>query len=158
MVPLEVLRALAAKTPTKIVLLVVDGLGGFPSPDTGLTELETAKTPNLDALAARSVCGLIDPVGPGLTPGSGAGHLALFGYDPIRFDIGRGALSAFGLGFDLQPNDVAARANFCTVGPDGKVTDRRAGRISTELNQELVADLRRIQVPGAEIFYRLPRR
>lgn len=152
MVPLEVLRALSAKTPTKIVLVVIDGLGGFPHPETGLTELETARIPNLDALAGRSVCGLIDPVGPGLTPGSGAGHLALFGYDPIRFDIGRGALSAFGLGFDLQANDVAARANFCTIDADGKVTDRRAGRISTEFNRELVSMLRQIRIPGVEVF------
>lgn len=152
MVPLEVLRVLSAKTPTKIVLLVVDGLGGFPDPTTGLTELQTARLPNLDALAGRSVCGLIDPVGPGLTPGSGAGHLALFGYDPIQFDIGRGALSAFGLGFDLQPNDVAARANFCTIDAEGKVTDRRAGRIPTDLNEQLVAEIGRIEIPGVEVF------
>ncbi len=152
MIPLEVLQGLAAKTPTKIILLVIDGLGGLPHPQTGLTELEAARLPNLDHLAGASVCGLIDPVGPGITPGSGAGHLALFGYDPIKFDIGRGALSAFGLDFPLQPNDVAARANFCTIDENGIVVDRRAGRIPTELNRELCEDLRRIQLPGVQLF------
>lgn len=152
MIPLEVLRGLSAKTDSKIVLLVVDGLGGVPHPETGLTELETAKTPNLDAMAGESICGVTDPVAPGITPGSGAGHLALFGYNPIEFDIGRGALSAFGLDFVLEPNDVAARANFCTVNEDGIITDRRAGRISTELNKELCAELRKIRIPGVEIF------
>ncbi len=152
MIPLEVLQGLAAKTPTKIILLVIDGLGGLPHPQTGLTELETAQLPNLDKLAAASVCGLIDPVGPGITPGSGAGHLALFGYDPIKFDIGRGALSAFGLDFPLQTNDIAARANFCTVDEDGIVVDRRAGRIPTEFNRELCEELRRIELPGVQLF------
>ena len=152
MIPLEVLQGLAAKTPSRIILVVIDGLGGLPHPSTGLTELETAELPNLDDLAGRSVCGMIDPVGPGLTPGSGAGHLALFGYDPIKFDIGRGALSAFGLDFPLQANDVAARANFCTIDESGIVIDRRAGRIPTELNRELCEELRRIEIPGVQIF------
>jgi len=152
MVPLEVLQALAEKTPSKIVLVVVDGLGGLPNPATGLTEMQTARLPNLGALAGKSVCGLIDPVGPGITPGSGAGHLALFGYDPIRFDIGRGALSALGLDFPLQANDVAARMNFCTIDDKGVVSDRRAGRIPTEYNRELVEELRRIKIPGVQLF------
>ncbi|MHB9090454.1 MAG: 2,3-bisphosphoglycerate-independent phosphoglycerate mutase [Chloroflexota bacterium] len=152
MIPLEVLQGLAETSTTKIVLVVIDGLGGIPNPENGKTELESANIPNLNALSGRSVCGLIDPVGPGITPGSGAGHLALFGYDPIRFDIGRGALSAFGLGFDLQPNDVAARANFATVDENGNVTDRRAGRIPSEVNRELLDALRQITIPGVEIF------
>jgi 2,3-bisphosphoglycerate-independent phosphoglycerate mutase len=152
MIPLEVLRSLSTKTPSKIVLVVIDGLGGVPHPDSGLTELEAARTPTLDALAVESVCGVIDIVGPGITPGSGAGHLALFGYDPITYNIGRGALSAFGLDFALQPNDVAARANFCTVDESGIVTDRRAGRIPTELNRELCQELRKIEIPGVELF------
>ncbi|MHB1131905.1 MAG: 2,3-bisphosphoglycerate-independent phosphoglycerate mutase [Chloroflexota bacterium] len=152
MIPLEVLGSLATKTDTKIILLVVDGLGGMPHIESGLTELETANVPNMDALAAQSVCGLIDPVGPGISPGSGAGHLALFGYDPIRFNIGRGALSAFGLDFELGPNDLAARANFCTMDEQEIVTDRRAGRITTETNRELSELLRQISIPGNETF------
>ncbi len=152
MISLELLSSLSMQTDSKIVLLVIDGLGGFPHPDTGLTELESAATPNLDALAARSIIGLSDPVGPGITPGSGAGHLALFGYDPITFDIGRGALSAFGLDFDLQPNDMAARANFATIDDSGVVTDRRAGRISTEYNQQLVAELNKIELPDVQVI------
>lgn len=152
MIPLEVLQGLSAKTASKIVLVVVDGLGGLPHPDTGLTELETAHLPNLDTIAGRSVSGLVDPVGPGISPGSGAGHLALFGYDPIRFDIGRGALSAFGLDFHLQANDLAARANFASVDEHEVVLDRRAGRIPTEYNRELSELLRQIHLPGVEIF------
>jgi len=124
-------------SPTKIILLVIDGLGGLPRPETGKTELETANTPNLDKLAVEGVCGLSDPVSPGITPGSTPGHLALFGYDPVSFNIGRGALEAIGVDFDLQPGDVAARGNFCTVDKAGLLTDRRAGRISTEKCAEL---------------------
>ena len=137
MVSLELIKGLAHPSPTKIVLLVIDGLGGLPAPETGKTELETANTPNLDKLAARGICGLIDPVSPGITPGSAPGHLALFGYNPFIFNIGRGVLEAIGTGFDLQPRDVAARGNFCTVDETGMVTDRRAGRISTEKCTEL---------------------
>ncbi|MFQ6122088.1 MAG: 2,3-bisphosphoglycerate-independent phosphoglycerate mutase [Dehalococcoidales bacterium] len=134
---LELIREIAQPSPSKIVLLVIDGLGGLPDPETGKTELETASTPNLDQLATKGICGLIDPVGPGITPGSSPGHLALFGYDPVSYNIGRGVLEAIGIDFELQPGDVAARGNFCTVDKMGLITDRRAGRISTEKCAEL---------------------
>ena len=133
----ELIREIAITSPSKIVLLVIDGMGGLPNPETGKTELETARTPNLDCLAAEGVCGLTDPVGPGITPGSAPGHLALFGYDPVSCNIGRGILEAVGIDFDLKQGDVAARGNFCTVDEAGLVTDRRAGRISTEKCTEL---------------------
>lgn len=136
-ISLELIKEIAKPSPTKIVLLVIDGLGGLPNPETGKTELETANTPNLDQLATKSICGLIDLVGPGITPGSSPGHLALFGYDPIRFNIGRGVLEAIGIDFNLQPGDVATRGNFCTVDKTGRITDRRAGRISTDKCTEL---------------------
>jgi 2,3-bisphosphoglycerate-independent phosphoglycerate mutase len=145
-------RELIRDADTKIVLLVMDGLGGLPRDEDGLTELEAARTPNLDRLAAEGICGLHEPVGPGITPGSGPSHLALFGYDPLVYQVGRGALSAMGIGFDLTPKDVAARGNFATVDEDGRVTDRRAGRISDELNRELCARLREITLPDVEVF------
>lgn len=129
---LELIKSIAIESPTKIVLVVLDGLGGLPDPRTGKTELETATTPNLNQLAAGGMCGLIDPVSPGVTPGSGPGHLALFGYDPVTWVIGRGVLEAVGIDFELEPGDVAARGNFCTINEAGLVTDRRAGRITTE--------------------------
>ncbi|MEA3407644.1 MAG: 2,3-bisphosphoglycerate-independent phosphoglycerate mutase [Chloroflexota bacterium] len=137
---------------TKIVLLVLDGLGGLPMNPGGLTELEAASTPNLDALAAQSICGLHEPVETGITPGSGPAHLGLFGYDPIKYQIGRGVLSALGIGFDLQEADVAARGNFCTLDAEGRVADRRAGRISTEKSEELIGLLDQIELPNVEIF------
>jgi 2,3-bisphosphoglycerate-independent phosphoglycerate mutase len=149
---LDFLRGLVEPERTKIVLLVLDGLGGLPSEPGGQTELETAHTPNLDALAAQGICGLQQPVGAGITPGSGPSHLSLFGYDPIQYQVGRGVLAALGIGFDLMPQDVAARGNFCTVDDEGRVVDRRAGRISTERNQELVAVLREIELPGVEVL------
>jgi 2,3-bisphosphoglycerate-independent phosphoglycerate mutase len=144
-----VLREVIAPNQSKIVLMVLDGLGGLPHPETRRTELETADIPHLDRLAAESACGLTIPVAPGVTPGSGPGHLALFGYDPVRYNIGRGVLEAVGIEFPLEPSDVAARGNFCTVDESGVITDRRAGRIPTERCAELCARLREIELPGA---------
>ena len=139
----------------KIVLVVMDGLGGLPDPSTGKTELETAAKPNLDRIAADAALGLHQPVAPGVTPGSGPGHLALFGYDPLRWNIGRGVLSGLGVGFDLREGDLATRLNFATVDSEGRVTDRRAGRPSDEENKRLVAKLReKVKPPaGAELFF-----
>ena len=130
----------------------MDGLGGLPIGTEGFTELEKANTPNLDDLASHGICGLHLPVGPGITPGSGPSHLALFGYDPLRYQVGRGVLSALGIEFDLEKTDVAARGNFCTLDEEGRVSDRRAGRISTEKNQELCTLLREIELPGVDLF------
>ena len=127
---LDLIRSLAVPGTTKIVLLSADGLGGFPDPATGLSELETARIPHLDALARRGACGLLRHVAPGITPGSGPGHLGLFGYEPLRYPVGRGVLEALGIDFDLRAGDVAARGNFCTLDAAGRITDRRAGRIS----------------------------
>ena len=151
MIDEQELRDCYVPTATKIVMLVVDGLGGLAHPDTGLSELETAHTPNLDAMAKESACGLTTPVLPGVAPGSGPGHLALFGYDPLKHQIGRGVLEALGIDIELQPGDVAARGNFCTVDGDGLLVDRRAGRIPTELSAPLCERLDRINVDGAEL-------
>ena len=148
------LKELAIPSDSKIVFLIIDGLGGLPRPEDGLTELEAAHTPNLDRLAGRSVCGLSVPVAPGITPGSGPGHLALFGYDPLVYKVGRGALEALGVGFDLGPDDVAARGNFSTVDDQGRITDRRAGRIPSEKGSELCNLLREIRLPEVEVFVR----
>ena len=137
---------------TKIIMLVLDGLGGLPRLVGGKTELETAHTPNLDALAQRSALGLTVPVAPGITPGSGPGHLALFGYDPLQYEIGRGAMEALGVDFELGPDDLAARGNFCTIDPGGLIVDRRAGRLCTSASQELIDRLLLIKFPEAEIF------
>ena len=145
-------KSLIRKADTKMLLLVADGLGGLAREPGGKTELETANAPNLDKLAGQGACGLLDPVSPGITPGSGPAHLALFGYDPITCNVGRGLLSALGVGFPIKHGDVAARINFCTVDAEGRVTDRRAGRISTEKNRELIAKMRKITVKGVEIF------
>ena len=125
------LSELAAPADSKILLIVIDGLGGLADATSG-TELEEASTPNLDRLATEGATGLLEPVGPGITPGSGPGHLALFGYDPWAYQLGRGVLSAAGLDVDLRPGDVAARANLCTIADDGTVADRRAGRPADE--------------------------
>jgi 2,3-bisphosphoglycerate-independent phosphoglycerate mutase len=149
---LDLIRPLVVEGRSKIVLLSLDGLGGLPHPDTGRSELETARLPNLSALAAEAACGLLRHVAPGITPGSGPGHLGLFGYDPLRYRVGRGVLEALGIEFDLRPGDVAARGNFCTVDPEGLITDRRAGRISTEACVRLTERLRGIRLPGTEVF------
>lgn len=150
----DLLTALKQPADSKIVLLVLDGLGGLPHEQRGLTELEYANTPNLDELAAGGMCGLSQTVGPGITPGSGPAHLALFGYDPIRENVGRGVLSALGVGFDLGKDDLAARINFATIDDDGVVRDRRAGRISDEENRRLCKRLSAVRIPGAEIYLR----
>ena len=151
MIDVEELRDCYTKTPSKMVLLVADGLGGLAHPETGKSELETAHTPNLDALAQKSACGLTTPVLPGVAPGSGPGHLALFGYDPLKHQIGRGALEALGIEVELAPGDVAARGNFCTVDGEGLLTDRRAGRIPTELSAPICDRLDRIEIPGVQV-------
>jgi 2,3-bisphosphoglycerate-independent phosphoglycerate mutase len=154
-VPAELFPDLAQKTDSKIVLVVCDGLGGLPHPETGKTELETARTPNLDALARRSNLGYAELVGLGITPGSGPGHLAMFGYDPIRYQVGRGALSAVGVEFPIEPDDVAARMNFCTLDEQGVLVDRRAGRISTDLCIRLTQKLQeQVRLQGVELFVR----
>ncbi len=151
---MELIESISRSSSTKIILLVVDGLGGLPHPGTGKTELETAKTLNLDNLAAQGICGLSDPVSPGITPGSAPGHLALFGYDPVSCNIGRGVLEAVGIDFDLQPADVVARGNFCTVDEAGLITDRRAGRISTEKCAELCQLLDGLVIENIRILVR----
>lgn len=139
----SVLESLVLENPTKIVLLVLDGVGDLPNAaHAGATPLEAARTPNLDSLAAACAMGRIQPVEPGITPGSGPGHLALFGYDPVETVVGRGVLEALGAGIELQPGDVAARANFCTVDAAGVVTDRRAGRITSDVCARLVDQLK----------------
>jgi len=148
----QLLRDLREDNGSKIVLLVADGLGGLPMEPGGKTELETARTPNLDAMVREGVCGLSIPVLPGIAPGSGPGHLGLFGYDPLEFQIGRGILEALGINFAVGPRDVAIRGNFCTVNDKGLITDRRAGRPPTERCVEMCKKLQSIKVPGVELF------
>lgn len=147
-------RSLQKKNDSKIVLLVADGLGGAPLEPGGKTELETAQTPHLDQLVQRGTSGLSIPVMPGITVGSGPGHLGLFGYDPLEYQIGRGVLEALGIDFNLGPNDVAIRGNFCTLDAAGNISDRRAGRISTADAGPLCEKLDQIKVPGVEVFVR----
>src|SRR5689334_22872160 len=131
---------LTLKTKAKLALIVLDGLGDVATREQGyVTPLEAARTPNLDALARDSAQGRMIPVAPGITPGSGPGHLGLFGYDPLEFQVGRGVIEALGLGLELKAGDVAARANFCTLDGKSIVTDRRAGRIDTSVCEELCA-------------------
>jgi 2,3-bisphosphoglycerate-independent phosphoglycerate mutase len=148
----ELIRELHEPSASKIVLLVADGLGGLPLEPGGKTELESARTPHLDALAREATCGLSIPVLPGITPGSGPGHLALFGYDPLDYRIGRGILEALGIHFAIGPRDVAARGNFCTVDGNGRITDRRAGRPTTERCVAMCRKLQEVRVPGVELF------
>ncbi len=150
----QLVRDLAETNDSKIVLLVADGIGGLPIEPGGPTELEAASTPNLDALAASGVLGSSQPVLPGITPGSGPGHLGLFGYDPLAYRIGRGALEATGIGFELGPHDVAARGNFCSLDANGLVTDRRAGRIPSEESFKVVERLQGLEIEGVEVFVR----
>jgi 2,3-bisphosphoglycerate-independent phosphoglycerate mutase len=152
MIGFETVRDLAIETPSKILFLVMDGLGGLPHPKTRRTELETANLPHLNLLAGESNLGLTDPVAPGITPGSGPSHLALFGYDPFRYLIGRGALEATGIEFELGPDDLAIRGNFCTIDGQGQVVDRRAGRIDTERSAQLCHLLAQIELDGVQTF------
>ncbi|HEX2439478.1 MAG TPA: 2,3-bisphosphoglycerate-independent phosphoglycerate mutase [Methylomirabilota bacterium] len=149
---LDLIRTLAVENTTKIVLLSLDGLGGLPRPETGRSEMESARLPNLSALASASACGLLRHVAPGITPGSGPGHLGLFGYDPLAFQVGRGVLEALGIEFDLRAGDLAARGNFCTIDAAGLITDRRAGRIATDVCVRLTERLRTIRLPGVEVL------
>ena len=145
MIEFPYLNEICMETGSKIVMLVVDGLGGLPDPTTGKSELETAHLPNLDKLAQISEAGVTTPVLPGITPGSGPGHMALFGYDPIKYLVGRGACESLGVDIQLGPNAVAARANFCTLDSEGKIIDRRASRIDSDKAIALVDMLGGIQ-------------
>lgn len=152
MVSLELISELANRTDTRIIQLILDGLGGLPNPGTGKTELGTAHTPYFDRLAKEGICGLSEPISAGITPGSGPGHLSLFGYDPLKYQVGRGVLEALGMDFELIPGDVAARCNYCTVDESGIITDRRAGRIASEVNFELCEKLKAIEIEGIKLF------
>jgi 2,3-bisphosphoglycerate-independent phosphoglycerate mutase len=148
----QLIHELREENTTKIVLLVADGLGGLPLEPGGKTELESAHTPNLDGLAREGTCGLSIPVLPGITPGSGPGHLGLFGYDPLKYRIGRGILEALGINFAVGARDVAARGNFCTLDGSGNITDRRAGRPTTERCVAMCQKLQQVKMPGVEVF------
>ena len=151
---LDQIARLAGGGGGKVLLYVLDGLGGLPRRPGGPTELEAARTPNLDELARGGTCGLHDPVAPGITPGSGPGHLALFGYDPLVYETGRGVLEALGIEFPLGPGDIAVRANFCTVDARGRVADRRAGRIPCQEAAPLTERLHGIELDGARCSVR----
>ncbi|MBQ8285191.1 MAG: hypothetical protein IJZ10_02695, partial [Thermoguttaceae bacterium] len=148
----ELIQSLKTDEGGKIVMVVSDGIGGLPLQPGGPTELEAASTPNLDQLAAKGVSGMSLPILPGITPGSGPGHLGLFGYDPLVFQIGRGVLEAAGIAFPVGPNDVCIRCNFCTIDENGLIVDRRAGRIPTEESVEVVKLLENVKIPGVEVF------
>lgn len=148
----DLVRSLQTKNNSKIVMLIADGIGGLPVEAGGPTELEAAQTPNLDRLAKAGVLGSMIPIKLGITPGSGPGHLGLFGYDPLKYVIGRGVLEATGIGFKVGPKDVAIRCNFVTLNPDRTIKDRRAGRIPTEESAPLAIKLRQVKVPGVEVF------
>ncbi|MCK4803142.1 MAG: 2,3-bisphosphoglycerate-independent phosphoglycerate mutase [Spirochaetes bacterium] len=146
----ELIQKLKQISDEKIVMLVLDGLGGLPK--NGKTELEAAETPNIDSIAKNSDTGLMTPIIPGITPGSGPGHLALFGYDPLEYIIGRGILSALGVKFPIRDGDLAARVNFATIDKNGMVTDRRAGRIPDDINRKMCEMIRQLKIPGVEFF------
>jgi 2,3-bisphosphoglycerate-independent phosphoglycerate mutase len=146
--PFDHLPPLLRTSSSKIVLLVLDGLGGLPIEAGGPTELEAAETPNMDRLASEGVLGQATPIRPGITPGSGPAHLALFGYDPLEYEIGRGVLESVGVGLQVKAGDVAARGNFCTLNEQGNITDRRAGRIPTAEAIPVVEQLKSISLPG----------
>src|SRR5262245_20648110 len=148
----RLIQELREANDSKIVLLVADGLGGLPLEPGGKTELESARTPHLDSLAREGVCGLSVPVLPGITPGSGPGHLGLFGYDPLEYRIGRGVLEALGINFPVGGQDVAVRGNFCTLDAAGRIADRRAGRPTTERCVAMVEKMRAVRLPGVELF------
>ena len=135
MISEELMKSISVKNPAKMIMLVIDGLGGLPLH--GMTELEQSHIPNLDKLTSKSICGLVDPIAPGITPGSGPSHLALFGYDPLKYQIGRGVIEALGIGIQLTEGDLAARGNFATMDEKGVIVDRRAGRISSEKTKAL---------------------
>jgi 2,3-bisphosphoglycerate-independent phosphoglycerate mutase len=145
------IASLLAPAKSKIVLLVMDGLGGLPMELDGKTELESANKPNMDRLAAEGMIGEIIPIDYGIIPGSGPAHMTLFGIDPVKHEVGRGVLEAFGVGVTVRKGDVAARGNFCTIDPEGKITDRRAGRISSEEAMPLVERLKSIELPGVQM-------
>ncbi|MCK5095690.1 MAG: phosphoglycerate mutase, partial [Spirochaetes bacterium] len=146
----ELIQKLKQISDENIVMLVLDGLGGLPK--NGKTELETAETPNINSIAKNSETGLMTPIIPGITPGSGPAHLALFGYDPLEYIIGRGILSALGVKFPIRDGDLAARVNFATIDKNGMVTDRRAGRIPDDINREMCEMIRQLKIPGVEFF------
>ena len=152
----ELIDTLIVRNNSKIVFLVMDGLGGLPAPGRNETELEAARTPNLDLLARQSVCGLLDPVGYGITPGSGPAHFALFGYDPVKNNIGRGILEGAGIDFPMTEKDLLVRVNFATLDREGRVSDRRAGRIDNETNQRICGKLQeRVRIGGGvEVIFR----
>ncbi|MSQ35533.1 MAG: 2,3-bisphosphoglycerate-independent phosphoglycerate mutase [Dehalococcoidia bacterium] len=150
----DLIRRLSVPSDTKVLLCVLDGLGGLPGPR-GRTELEEAYPQHLDRLVEQGTLGQTLPVGYGITPGSGPGHLALFGYDPLRFEVGRGVIEATGIDFPLTASDVAARGNFCTLDAEGRIIDRRAGRVPTEVTAEICAELEAgVRLPGVELFVR----
>ena len=151
MIEFEHMKKISRTSPSKIVFLIIDGVGGLPHPESGKTELESARKPNLSRIARDSLCGLIDPISPGITPGSAPGHLAIFGYDPVKYNIGRGVVEALGIDLELKPEDITARGNFCTVDDRGIIIDRRAGRVPTDKSTELCRSLNNIAINGAEI-------
>src|SRR3990172_1278206 len=145
---MDYIKPLLRQSDSKIVLMVMDGLGGLPIELGGPTELEAANTPNMDRLATEGTLGQVIPIRPGITPGSGPAHLALFGYDPLQYDIGRGTLEAVGVGMKGSKGDVAARGNFCTLNIEGIIVDRRAGRIPSQEAIQVVEKLKTVKLPG----------